>query len=205
MKNCQTEQFDWKKGAKSVAILLVASTNVEMSQPGQKESLDLQPHSPQGQKDSLDPRSRSPEGQSDSNQKCRTEVNPKAVCRVCKRLYRDPKILPCLHTFCADCIRQLNPFSVSGPNVKQTSLSMDGQSPTKVTTVLCPDCDTEVDLPPSGADGLTTDHLALDEVFLQTLRTHSSVRCDLCSDGDAELRCEVCCVNLCEFCSQAHR
>ncbi|CAL8340213.1 unnamed protein product [Boreogadus saida] len=179
-----------------------------MSQTEQKENLDPQSYSPQEQKESLDSKSHSPQGQSDSNQKCLTEVNPKAVCRVCKRLYRDPKILPCLHSFCADCIRQLNPFSVSGPNVKQTSLSKDGQPPTvdqKVTTVLCPDCDTEVDLPPSGADGLTTDHLALDEVFLQTLLTHNSVRCDLCSDGDAELRCEVCCVNLCEFCSQAHR
>ena len=112
---------------------------------------------------------------------------------MCGRLYRDPKILPCLHSFCADCIRQLNPFSVSGP------------AQTTTTTVLCPACDTEVELPPAGPDGLTTDHLALDAVFAQTLLTHSAPRCDLCGDGDAELRCAVCCVNLCAFCSQAHR
>lgn len=118
----------------------------------------------------------------------------KAVCGVCNRMYRNPKLLPCLHTFCADCVRQLEPFAA---RVNGDRLSED--------TVLCPDCDSEVDLPPAGVDGLTTDHLALDEVFAETLLIQNNVLCDLCSDGDAGKRCEVCCVNLCDFCSQAHR
>ncbi|KAM6969966.1 E3 ubiquitin-protein ligase TRIM45 [Aplochiton taeniatus] len=133
-------------------------------------------------------------------------VNRNAVCKVCKRLYREPKILPCLHTFCADCIRQLEPFSVPSVNGQAIESKYGSRCLEKpAVTVLCPECDSEVDIPLSGADGLTTDHLALDEVFLETLANEDIVVCDLCSEGNAEKRCEVCCVNLCEFCSQAHR
>ncbi|XP_005745321.1 tripartite motif-containing protein 45 [Pundamilia nyererei] len=138
-------------------------------------------------------------------------VNPRAVCKVCKRLYRDPKILPCLHTFCSDCIAQLEPFSVSSriqrdvPEGGKRDKPLEADRPAVTITVLCPDCDSEVDLPPSGHVGLSTDHLALDEVFVETLETDGPLGCDLCGEGGAGSRCEVCSVNLCEFCCQAHR
>ncbi|XDV30667.1 hypothetical protein PO909_033530 [Leuciscus waleckii] len=134
-----------------------------------------------------------------------TRKEPRAVCGVCNRMYRDPKILPCLHTFCADCVRQLEPFSVRRVNGERRSPEDNTHGHNSGSTILCPECDSEVNLPPSGVDGLTTDHLALDEVFTETLLVDSSVLCDLCSDSDAGKRCEVCCVNLCDFCSQAHR
>ncbi|CAM4604915.1 unnamed protein product [Leuciscus chuanchicus] len=134
-----------------------------------------------------------------------TRKKPRAVCGVCNRMYRDPKILPCLHTFCADCVRQLEPFSVRRVNGERRSPEDNTHGHNSGSTILCPECDSEVNLPPSGVDGLTTDHLALDEVFTETLLVDSSVLCDLCSDSDAGKRCEVCCVNLCDFCSQAHR
>nr|XP_023692886.1 tripartite motif-containing protein 45 isoform X1 [Paramormyrops kingsleyae] len=130
----------------------------------------------------------------------------KAVCRVCKHFYRDPKILPCLHTFCAECIRQLEPFSVLGINGKSIFPEESYLRDQHTVTVLCPECDSEVDLPPSGVDALPTDHLALDEVFLESLlKEDCELVCDLCGEGDAESRCELCCANLCEFCCQAHR
>ncbi|XP_034430722.1 tripartite motif-containing protein 45 [Hippoglossus hippoglossus] len=127
-------------------------------------------------------------------------MSPLAVCTVCDRLFRDPKLLPCLHTFCSDCIGQLEPFSRP-----LSSLSPEQEPDRAAVTVLCPDCDSEVDLPPSGPSGLSTDHLALDAVFLETLLSDRPLSCDLCGEGGSESRCEVCCVNLCEFCCQAHR
>ncbi|KAI1885161.1 hypothetical protein AGOR_G00217340 [Albula goreensis] len=132
-------------------------------------------------------------------------VNTKVVCRVCKNFYRDPKILPCLHTFCTECIRQLEPFSLSSVKEVSSQLSPTLGDQTSMT-ILCPECDSEVDLPPAGVDGLATDHLALDEVFLETMLSENcQLVCDLCNEGDAEKRCAVCNVNLCEFCCQAHR
>lgn len=164
-----------------------------MSLPNQKKNVDQ----------SSTPTTNSSSNEDNNNG---VAINIRAVCNVCKRLYRDPKILPCLHTFCADCIGQFESFSVSGVNNKLASEGSESPSRDQpAVTVLCPECDSEVDIPPSGVDGLSTDHLALDEVFLETLMTENSVVCDLCSDGEAEKRCEVCCVNLCEFCSQAHR
>ncbi|KAK7913694.1 hypothetical protein WMY93_013905 [Mugilogobius chulae] len=103
-------------------------------------------------------------------------VNSRAVCNVCNRMFRDPKILPCLHSFCSDCIAQLEPFSRDGAGTQGT-----------------------------GPAGLSTDHLALDEVFLETLVTDGPLPCDLCGEGAAESRCEICAISLCEFCCQAHR
>lgn len=135
-------------------------------------------------------------------------VNPRAVCKVCKRLYRDPKILPCLHTFCSDCISALEPFSASSARdfpQNGTRGAAEMKRPAVPITVLCPLCDSEVDIPQSGPAGLSTDHLAQDEVFVETLVSDGPLGCDLCGEGGAKSRCDVCCVNLCGFCSQAHR
>lgn len=125
----------------------------------------------------------------------------RAFCSVCKRMYREPKLLSCLHTFCADCIRQLERFSpLSGQRESRARERVQC-----ATVLLCPECDSEVELPRCGVDGLTTDHLALDEVFMETLLLDKSAVCDLCGDAEAQQRCEVCSLNLCDFCSQAHR
>ncbi|XP_039599674.1 tripartite motif-containing protein 45 isoform X2 [Polypterus senegalus] len=119
--------------------------------------------------------------------------NPKATCAVCALLFREPKLLPCLHTFCAECISRLELFSGQG-------------SKGSCVTLLCPVCDTEVSLPPTGVDGLTTDQLAANEVLLESLlREECELVCDLCGEEGAERRCQVCGVNLCSFCCQAHR
>ncbi|KAF7709353.1 tripartite motif-containing protein 45 [Silurus meridionalis] len=122
----------------------------------------------------------------------------RAFCRVCKRMYREPKLLSCLHTFCADCIRQLEAFS---PLSEAPARDRDRVR----ERVLCPECDSVVELPRSGVDALTTDHLALDEVFMETLLLEKCAVCDLCGDAEARQRCAVCSLNLCDFCSQAHR
>ncbi|EMP33633.1 Tripartite motif-containing protein 45 [Chelonia mydas] len=64
----------------------------------------------------------------------------------------------------------------------------------------------EVDLPPGGINDLTTDHLAMNEVLLETLQAQGpGMLCDLCVDGEAVKHCPTCKANLCHFCCQAHR
>lgn len=137
---------------------------------------------------------------------------PRTRCPLCTELFLAPKILPCLHTFCLPCLEQLEPFSVLGFQGDCSSDSSSDRScllrdlPQPLLSILCPVCDTEVDLPPGGIQELTTDYLALNEVLLETLQAQGhGVVCDLCVDGEAAKRCHTCKANLCHFCSQAHR
>ncbi|XP_029433982.1 tripartite motif-containing protein 45 [Rhinatrema bivittatum] len=127
-------------------------------------------------------------------------------CPLCKELFTEPRILPCLHTFCAACLRQLEPFSVlgfRGGGPADSSSWLPDQPP---LSLLCPVCDSEVHLPPGGVETLTTDHLAANEVLLERLKKEGlGLLCDLCNEGKAERRCNTCRANLCEFCCQAHR
>ncbi|CAH6928954.1 Trim45 [Phodopus roborovskii] len=72
--------------------------------------------------------------------------------------------------------------------------------------ILCPVCDAQVDLPLGGVKALTIDHLAMNDVMLESLRGEGQgLVCDLCSDREVEKRCQTCKANLCHFCCQAHR
>lgn len=60
-------------------------------------------------------------------------------CRLCGGMFSEPKILPCLHTFCLRCLEAFNATSQS-------------QSATKQVT--CPCCGREFSLPVGGMDQL---------------------------------------------------
>ncbi|XP_062905931.1 E3 ubiquitin-protein ligase TRIM45 [Mobula hypostoma] len=129
---------------------------------------------------------------SESPRSCRTK------CLVCRSFYSNPKLLPCLHTFCLDCLSGLEQFCVpqTGREVRSGSR----------VCILCPACDFEVYVPTAGMQGLTTNHLIQNEVLLERLkRLDHKLVCDLCNDGEAERRCQVCSAVLCDFCSKAHR
>ncbi|XP_030044568.1 tripartite motif-containing protein 45-like [Microcaecilia unicolor] len=127
-------------------------------------------------------------------------------CPLCKELFSDPKILPCLHTFCTGCIQQLEPLSVLGSRGRQSADPRSWLLDQLPLSLLCPVCDSEVNLPPGGVGALTTDHLAINEVLLERMKKEGlGLLCDLCNEGKAERSCNTCRVSLCEFCCQAHR
>lgn len=43
-------------------------------------------------------------------------LQDKTTCLVCGQSYRQPRILPCLHTFCSQCILNLQTYPISGEN-----------------------------------------------------------------------------------------
>eukprot|EP00058_Branchiostoma_floridae_P015074 XP_002600562.1 hypothetical protein BRAFLDRAFT_205186 [Branchiostoma floridae] len=57
------------------------------------------------------------------------------TCPVCMLHFRDPRVLPCLHTFCMECLQEWA---------------------TKQQPLECPTCRTQVSLPDQGVDGLRT-------------------------------------------------
>eukprot|EP00058_Branchiostoma_floridae_P005881 XP_002591369.1 hypothetical protein BRAFLDRAFT_227369 [Branchiostoma floridae] len=57
------------------------------------------------------------------------------TCSVCMLHFRDPRVLPCLHTFCRECLQEWA---------------------TKQPPLECPTCLTQVSLPDQGVDGLRT-------------------------------------------------
>ncbi|XP_006899640.1 PREDICTED: tripartite motif-containing protein 45-like isoform X2 [Elephantulus edwardii] len=138
----------------------------------------------------------------------------KTHCPLCMRLFKVPRLLPCLHTVCTTCLEQLEPFSVVDLRGGDSDTSSEGsifqelkpRTPLPQIGILCPVCDAQVDLPVGGVKSLTIDHLAMNDVMLESLRGEGQgLVCDLCSDREVEKRCHTCKANLCHFCCQAHR
>lgn len=138
----------------------------------------------------------------------------KTHCPTCLRLFKVPRLLPCLHTVCTSCLEKLDPFSVVDIRGGDSDTSSEGSifqeselcSLQPQIGILCPVCDAQVDLPSGGVKALTVDHLAMNDVMLESLRGEGQgLVCDLCSDREVEKRCQTCKANLCHFCCQAHR
>ncbi|XP_035681633.1 E3 ubiquitin-protein ligase TRIM56-like [Branchiostoma floridae] len=113
-------------------------------------------------------------------------------CTICCYNFKKPKILPCLHTFCAHCLREW-------------AQKNDG------VTFPCPICREPVSLPQNGVEGFK------DNFFLASLvkavteqkkvrHRQDGLLCTTCDEGKpATSRCSECAEFLCESCESAHR
>lgn len=140
----------------------------------------------------------------------------KTHCPLCMGLFKAPRLLPCLHTVCTKCLEQLEPFSIVDNRGGDSDIGSEGslfQDPKSTPRnlqpqigILCPVCDSQVDLPMGGVKDLTIDHLAVNDVMLESLHGEGQgLVCDLCSEREVEKWCQTCKANLCHFCCQAHR
>ena len=116
-------------------------------------------------------------------------------CPSCREVYTDPRLLPCVHTFCLTCIQ--------------------GQSEDKQPgdELACPLCGKEFTVPSNGVGGLAKNFFV--QKFLQ-MRELSGVEsqvshCEACSEGEVEEKrvatvyCVECQQKICQTCEQYHR
>lgn len=112
----------------------------------------------------------------------RLQKRPMLRCGICGERYSDPRLLPCLHTFCCSCLRDYIPAH---------SLSVN-----------CPTCRQQSILPANGISALQTNSFV---VHLMTVLDGSTARCALCRKVYAPSRCTICDKSMCAVCEANHR
>ena len=117
------------------------------------------------------------------------EMEQEITCSVCHEHYREPKILPCFHYFCAECLQQI--------------AARVGQP------VPCPECRKETVFPQNDARELPTPFFVcrMIEFYegVEKARNEQKDLCESCSDGNAEAFCRQCAGYICSECIEAHK
>ena len=119
------------------------------------------------------------------------DLEKEITCAICHDHYTDPKILPCLHYYCKQCIHGLakkaGPFS-------------------------CPECRKEATLSQEGVDNLPTAFFVnrLKEVHSKMEQAEGKVdteceMCELCCGDKVKAFCQQCAQFICSECIKQHQ
>ena len=113
-------------------------------------------------------------------------VDDELKCGICLELFQDPRSLPCLHTFCRECI--------------QRSLNENH-------SLKCPLCRAKHDLSEEGAGLLPVNQFALQELPLKRLQEQENKqKCGFCGEAVPPVAwCDDCGVLICKNCLDLHR
>ena len=120
-------------------------------------------------------------------------------CPICTEVYTDPRVLPCVHTYCLKCIE---------------TWSKDKQPGDKLA---CPLCRTEFTLPSNGVGDLPKNFFVANFLHMKELsfsvesKTSPCEACSDCEESESEVQnvalvyCVECQVKLCQNCERAHK
>ena len=128
------------------------------------------------------------------------KLEAELTCTVCGGRFEDPKVLPCLHTYCRKCVESL---------IQQKSASAGPEK--KISTVVCPQCREEHTLPENGAGELPEfptffQLVTLSEVYKAEEPERQPLTCGNGRDSNpASGRCLECDAYLCESCLELHK
>ena len=127
-------------------------------------------------------------------------LRARVTCPQCQQLFREPKLLPCLHTVCVSCLQLLHKDA--------TAQDVCG------VQITCPVCQKVFSMP-DGCKGV--EDLQTSLVFSEMVRMvenveqyHSSdvaaLTCHSCADAPpAVAYCQMCAQFICERCAKLHR
>ena len=109
-------------------------------------------------------------------------------CPVCYQLFKNPKYLPCHHSYCEQCLEKLQVQS----------------------KIVCPECRKEAIVPPGGVKDLDNNFFInrlVDEFVLKRkVEGEEEVQCDECSGEDPVVAfCPDCTLFLCHVCNEYHK
>ncbi|XP_067045260.1 tripartite motif-containing protein 2-like isoform X1 [Acropora muricata] len=106
------------------------------------------------------------------------------TCGICKETYKNPKVLPCLHSFCQNCL--------------------DSSIRPQDRTVECSECQLIVPVPAKGIEAFPLNFFINN--MLTVLAVQNPSKCTNCEDSSqATARCLDCVENLCSNCVFAHK
>ena len=119
------------------------------------------------------------------------ELEEEITCPVCQEHFREPKILPCLHYYCKECVRQL--AVRARPN----------------RPFPCPECRRGTVLPQNDPDQLPTAFFVnrMKELHAKMEKAQGKVEavCEMCSGAKAEAFCRQCTDFICNDCVRSHK
>ena len=125
------------------------------------------------------------------------KIKEELTCAICQDLLNEPKILPCLHSFCTGCLKE---WSGRLANLDPSKRHLE-----------CPLCRAKVLLSTSRAVEELPSHFSairlVEIVHLQEQVTSEKVTpiCQNCNEGEnAVSTCCECAIFLCDFCKKSH-
>ena len=126
------------------------------------------------------------------------KVKEELTCAICQDLLNEPKILPCLHSFCTGCLKE---WSGRLANLDPSMRHLE-----------CPLCRAKVLLSTSRAvEELPSHFSAIRLVEIVRLQEQAGSKkvtpiCQHCDDNEkAVSSCSECSIFLCEFCEKSHK
>ena len=131
----------------------------------------------------------------DSSTEIIKKLEAELTCAVCGGRFDDPRVLPCLHTYCRKCLTQQKPAS---------------DDPEKSSNIVCPVCDVpgpkegaERELPKSPVFGNLTKLL---EIYKASESGTQPLTCENGQDNNpASVQCLDCDAYLCDSCLELHK
>ena len=108
-------------------------------------------------------------------------------CPVCRQLFKNPKFLPCYHSYCEGCLEKIMERS-------------------KIT---CPECRQEAIVPTGGVKNFQSNFFVnrmMDELIFNCKEDSGEVQCDSCDEADPVVSyCPDCNYFLCQVCNNYHK
>ena len=137
-----------------------------------------------------------------------TKFKDELTCSLCNELFREPKTLSCLHTFCEECLSN---------HITKRVVDTDPQAGDSREKVPCPLCQNVQELPEADVKHVKTNHgyknmvshLSIEEGARTACSSESdrAVReCQGCKEKPAAVTfCSTCNQHLCTSCTTAHK